>query len=43
VKMWRLEPHLGVRYFSLLSVTALVMLTVYGWHFNYIGLSLWSW
>ncbi|WP_281558028.1 serine hydrolase domain-containing protein [Thalassomonas sp. RHCl1] len=43
VKMWRLEPHSGARYFSLISVSALVMLTVYGWYFNYIGLSLWSW
>ncbi|WDE06700.1 serine hydrolase [Thalassomonas viridans] len=43
VKMWRLEPHVGARYFSLVSVSALVVLTLYGWYFNYIGLSLWAW
>lgn len=41
--VWYIETSKAAKYFSMLSSLSIILISGYLWHFNYLGLSLWSW
>jgi len=42
-KVWHIEPSKGAKRLSMLSSISIVLISGYLWHYNYLGLSLWTW